>query len=330
MQDKNLFQAAAEDILAGYDFGDSAVEGISVWTTKPQADGGVAMECSVFLARDGGTRAVDLRVIINQDCSIDDAYALDRESGSRVGDPVFWGHEKTGLQVYLHGAGSYWRQEGESYAKEAIDGEAGTLFRVEPNEWQCWNVNAPNGESFSRRSLVDALKMADVMSERSRINASAGHHKLTVFVQARALDEYDDGPSFARLYLDEASIRDIERMSKLCRANGLNVVMADAPFGFNWGPDSIADDLRIQYENVVVDRDSFWLEGSPKHADYKVECDRIDIADVRAWFDAKEVLHVGSEFIRDEDLCETLIEENVIDEQGNLVPEDAQSEEAGA
>lgn len=172
--------------------------------------------------------------------------------------------------------------------------------------------------------------MADAMSWRLRINASTGNHKLTVFVQARALDEHGDGPSFVRLDFDEASIRDIERLSKVCRDHGLNYAMADAPFAFDWGPDSIADDLRIQYENVIVDRDSFWLEGSPKHVDYKVKCDRIDIADVRAWFDAKEALHIGAGRMSDEDLRETLVEKNVIDEQGNLIPDGEQSETADA
>lgn len=330
MQDQQLFQAAANDILAGYDFGDFTVEVTSGWTTKSQVDGGVVMECQVLLGLDGNRLAVDLRVIVNPDYSIDDAYALDRESGHRVGNPVFFGHENTAIQIYLQGAGAGWRKDGEAYVREAIEGNAETLFRIEPNAWQCWDVKTPGCEAFSQRSLMDACKMADAMSERLRVNASAGNHKLTVFVQARALDEYGDGPSFARLYFDEASIRDIERLSKVCRDHGLNYAMADAPFGFDWGPESIADDLRIQYENVVVDRDSFWLEGSLKHAGSKVECDRIDIADVRAWLDAKEALHIGAGRMSDEPLHETLVEENVIDEQGNLIHDGEQSETTDA
>lgn len=150
MQDQQLFQAAADDILAGYDFRDSTVEATSGWTTKAQVDGGVVMECPVFLGSDGGSRVADLRVIINPDYSIDDAYAQDRESGHRVGNPVFFGHENTALQIYLHGAGSGWGKDGEAFVRETIEGRADTLFRIEQNAWQCWDVKAPGGEAFSQ------------------------------------------------------------------------------------------------------------------------------------------------------------------------------------
>jgi hypothetical protein len=97
---------------------------------------------------------------------------------------------------------------------------------------------------------------------------------FTLVVRARAISEFGEGPDYAEVSVTPEFIEHLLRLSRLCKEHGLESVTT---------PDAVdrwdqEDELRIRGDSLRVLKDVFWFEAWPKHADYNVETEGIDIA----------------------------------------------------
>lgn len=86
-------------------------------------------------------------------------------------------------------------------------------------------------------------------------------------IEARALDDYGDGPDFAVIEVSQTFVDRLIQLSRMCAVNGLESVTVSA------GPDEWdqEDKLRISGDSLFVSDDRFWFEAYPKHATFHVE-----------------------------------------------------------
>lgn len=96
---------------------------------------------------------------------------------------------------------------------------------------------------------------------------------VTLYINAYACDEWADGPSWAKVRIDQAFIDAVLELQALCEDKGLDHVSKD------WCPEAWDDDdnLRLQGDELVVCRHSWWFTARPKHADYSCETRMLDI-----------------------------------------------------
>lgn len=89
----------------------------------------------------------------------------------------------------------------------------------------------------------------------------------TLILETYSDNEYGDAPSWARVVLTPKLVDDVKRLSGLCAEYGLkHVGTSDAPA--EWHRE---DELRIRCDTLLVDKEDFWFEAAPKHANYSVE-----------------------------------------------------------
>lgn len=101
-------------------------------------------------------------------------------------------------------------------------------------------------------------------------DAAAVDKPLTVYLEAYAAAGGEEGPTLACVQVDNALIKQLQRMSQLCQIHELQEVRIAA--GPDWGPAGIEDELRLQNHELVVTRlGSFWYEATLAHGDYHVE-----------------------------------------------------------
>lgn len=88
---------------------------------------------------------------------------------------------------------------------------------------------------------------------------------VTLYVEAHTTDEYDQGPDWAKITLDQPLLERIKTLQKLCEDNNLESVQVDSSVDM-WGPGTIEEDLRVRGTSMVVDSESFWFKGFPKYS----------------------------------------------------------------
>lgn len=96
-------------------------------------------------------------------------------------------------------------------------------------------------------------------------------------VEAYAVSEFGDGPSFAEFMVDQSFLGRIDRLRRVCKEYALESVSVwSSPE--NWDNQ---EELRIRDDSLrVFHGNSFWFEAHPKHADYNVETQQIEIDDL--------------------------------------------------
>lgn len=95
----------------------------------------------------------------------------------------------------------------------------------------------------------------------------------TLFIEAYALDEFGDGPLWAKVRVDDAFLANLNRLHSICRVNKLeSVTIGDGPDEWD-----MENDLLLRGDSLVVWGDDFWFTSRPKHADYSVESRAIDV-----------------------------------------------------
>lgn len=90
-----------------------------------------------------------------------------------------------------------------------------------------------------------------------------------VFVKAFCTGDFGEGPSFAKMTVDEAFLDQLESLRGLCEEEGLSEVRVTSGPTMWGGCDENA--LRLQCPEMVVSCNSFWFNDQPKHVDYEIQ-----------------------------------------------------------
>lgn len=96
---------------------------------------------------------------------------------------------------------------------------------------------------------------------------------VQLLMEVHATDEYGDAPEFAVVEITQDFLERLSVLSALCKSNGLESVSVSA------GPESWhrEEELRITGDSLRVFGDVFWFEAYPKHGNYQVETQSVDI-----------------------------------------------------
>lgn len=152
----------------------------------------------------------------------------------------------------------------------------------------CWDARASHeyscGDNLQRYGIVN-LKLHEI----ARVNVSVeewlaatvllqgdrdrqSNWSRTVYVKAHSTSEYGgEGPSYAKIVVDEAFVLRLLRLSNLCKKDGLSEARTcDGPA--LWGGCD-EDAMRLTCAELVVSGTQFWFTDSPKHANYVIETD---------------------------------------------------------
>ena len=100
----------------------------------------------------------------------------------------------------------------------------------------------------------------------------------TLILGAHAVNEFADGPAWARVELTEEFLRKVERLSALCSEHKLRSVTTHA------APDEwdLQDELSLTWDRLEVHGESVWFSCSPKHGTYECESKVIGLEDIKA------------------------------------------------
>lgn len=96
---------------------------------------------------------------------------------------------------------------------------------------------------------------------------------VQMVVEVHATNEFGDTPQFAVVELTPAFFERLGELSALCRRYGLESVSVSA------GPASWhrEEELRITGDSLRVFGDMFWFEAYPKHGNYQIETQSVNI-----------------------------------------------------
>ncbi len=97
---------------------------------------------------------------------------------------------------------------------------------------------------------------------------------LTLYVEAFSCDEWAEGPSWAKVTIDQQFVDTVLELQALCTSQKLDQV-SRSWFVEKWGDDG---QLRLQGEDLQVGPRSWWIRARPKHADYDCETRMLDIS----------------------------------------------------
>lgn len=100
---------------------------------------------------------------------------------------------------------------------------------------------------------------------------------MKLILEAYAVSDHGDGPSWAVVELTPALVDRIEVLSLICSEHRLQSVSVAG------GPDEwdCEDELRLRYDALVVHGSSFWYEAQPKYNDYEVETRLMEVQTLR-------------------------------------------------
>ena len=96
---------------------------------------------------------------------------------------------------------------------------------------------------------------------------------VQLMMDVHATDEFGDTPEFAIVEITQDLLERLGVLSALCKRNGLESVSVSA------GPASWhrEEELRITGDSLRVFGDVFWFEAYPKHGNYQIETQSVDI-----------------------------------------------------
>lgn len=100
---------------------------------------------------------------------------------------------------------------------------------------------------------------------------------VEVFIEASGSDAYGAAPRFAKVMVDLAFVRRLEKLAHVCKANGIaGLHVIDGPDA--WDGDA---DMRLEVPSLHVDSGSFYYTAGLKHSDEQVETNYQSIAGLR-------------------------------------------------
>jgi hypothetical protein len=127
----------------------------------------------------------------------------------------------------------------------------------------------------------------------------ANQRIVTVFVDSFAENEYGDGPSFAKIEVDDAFIERLRKLQSICEQYNFSEVRVYASPEM-WGPNGIEDELRLQCAELVVSMRSFYFTNYPKYGNYAIMSRGLDIDQFCREVQAAEgVLYLGTDDTND-------------------------------
>ncbi|MBC2731196.1 hypothetical protein [Thiobacillus sp.] len=96
---------------------------------------------------------------------------------------------------------------------------------------------------------------------------------VQLMMEVHATVEFGDSPEFAVVEITQDLLERLGVLSALCKSNGLESVSVSA------GPASWhrEEELRITGDSLRVFGDVFWFEAYPKHGNYQIETQSVDI-----------------------------------------------------
>ena len=149
----------------------------------------------------------------------------------------------------------------EKFTWVAIEDEDGGRVRIMPSDIGL--AFPPNQVVTTDMLVIDENKQMEQMSFAS----------FELIIEAYAVHDLGDSSSYAAIMVDEAFVKRLKQVQKLCEQHKLeSVSLSLAPDFWESG-----DELRIGYDSLRVSGESFWFEAIPKHAGYSVETRMIDI-----------------------------------------------------
>jgi hypothetical protein len=107
---------------------------------------------------------------------------------------------------------------------------------------------------------------------------------VELYIEAHAIDEYGDSPPFASLKVTQEWVEDLLELQALCIHKRLGYIAVDG------GPDEWKDDeqYRMRDDWLIVDSSSFWFDAHPKHANYSVQTETVNIEQLIAALGLRE------------------------------------------
>ena len=99
---------------------------------------------------------------------------------------------------------------------------------------------------------------------------------ITVVIDAFSTNEYGNAPEYAAFTVNQEFLDRLEVLSELCKDHNLCEVRQY--FSPEWGPVSVADDMLLQSDELVMSTgDFFYFSAYPKHSNDRVESGFIDL-----------------------------------------------------
>lgn len=95
----------------------------------------------------------------------------------------------------------------------------------------------------------------------------------TLYVEAFSCDEWADGPSWAKVELDQSFVDAVLELQALCLEKGLDQVSRSWHVP-QWGD---RHNLRLRGEELHVSASSWWISAYPKYGDYGCETRQMTI-----------------------------------------------------
>lgn len=96
---------------------------------------------------------------------------------------------------------------------------------------------------------------------------------LTLYVDAYACDAHGDGPTWARIVVDNAFLQELAKLRQAAKASGASEIRSWAE------PDAWDGEHHLTYTEaeLVVSGGAFWFTCGIKHCDYRIETRGMDI-----------------------------------------------------
>lgn len=101
--------------------------------------------------------------------------------------------------------------------------------------------------------------------------------EITLVLAANSTSEYGDGPGWASIVLTDSFVSRLESVLKLVQENDLTGADID------YAPDKWEnqEEYRLLYDEACISRIGFYFRSWPKHANYAVETNGIEISSLR-------------------------------------------------
>lgn len=112
--------------------------------------------------------------------------------------------------------------------------------------------------------------------------ASATDAAHTVYLPAHSTNEWVDGPVWLEWAVTPAVVAHLQALAALATENNLSAVELE-PGGANWMPASIADELRLGTDTLVLRSGKYpylWFRAYPKHVDGPCETTQISLSEL--------------------------------------------------
>jgi hypothetical protein len=101
-----------------------------------------------------------------------------------------------------------------------------------------------------------------------------GGKTVRVYFDVHARSSCGEGPQFCWTDINQAWVNRVWQLRTLCKET--NVAEIDDDFDMPDWMDSFGT-YRIRSDGLTVTQSQFWFHGQPKHADYRVETDPLDL-----------------------------------------------------